>query len=404
MALEGPQIATIVTSVVALVVSSTALLWSTLQLIHSYLGSAKGYSRINEEAMPGWFNFKRRVFHKAEFRFAVKYDTPVFIVCSAANENFPIMDQTALFIGDDRKRPKKSDKKVDVRFTVKGVEVVDLIPPVNKPKKEQPHAEETQGAGIALAEQSPKPVHTVNNEQATWITLLLALNTMETESRDWEVQQPGRNDPRSGRDQPPSFESRKLAVAIQRKTRSWDNMPSSITKPYATTTICHMMEMAAMLGLHWKEFDRAKDTFLAEGNGYVLKSTSISELGTVFTFQVRGSSVFKANRTIPVEEVKDLAFGLVPTIYHDSKNHNGKTLDRSRLTALSADEFRDLKYLQMGSANELSETLTSLGCSTEVSELIRRNDTNQRHLYPRKLDCPCSDLLNWQGSHSNRSL
>ncbi|KAF7533180.1 hypothetical protein G7054_g7329 [Neopestalotiopsis clavispora] len=324
--------------------------------------------------MPGWFNFKRRVFHKAEFRFAVKYDTPVFIVCSVANENFPITDQTALFIGDNRPSPEKSDKKVDVRYTVKGVEVVDLIPTVEEPKKQTP-VEQPQGVELVRTAQSQKRVHTVNNERATWITLLFALHTMETESRRWENEQVGEHTP--SRDWPPVFQSHKLAVAIQRKTRSWDNMPSSITKPYATTTICHIMEMAAMLGLHWREFDRAKDTFLAEGNGYVLKSTSISELGTVFTFQTRGSSVFEGNRTIPAEEVKDLAFGLVPTIYHKDDD-----LDRSRLTALSADEFRDLKYLQMGSANELSETLTSLGCSTEVSGLIRRNDTNQRHLYP----------------------
>ncbi|ETS77267.1 hypothetical protein PFICI_11141 [Pestalotiopsis fici W106-1] len=365
MALEGGQIATIVTSVIALVVSSTALLWSTLQLFHSYLGSAKGYSRINAAVMPGWVAFKRRVFHKAEFRFGVKYDTPVFIVCSVANENFPMPNQTSLFIGDDRdtqsqaekdpeqKDVKKVPKKDDVSLTRQG-ERVQLIPVESQPQK---------------------GVHTVNNEQATWITLLSALDKMEHESRKWETEQPAKNTPECP--QPPPFHTRSLAVAIQRKTRSWDNMPSSITKPYATTTICHIMEMAAMLGLHWKEFDRAKENFLAEGNGFVLKSTSVSELGTVFTFQVRGASKFEGNRTIPVHQVKDLAFGLVPTIYHKENS-----VDESRLTALSADEFKDLKYLQMGSANELAETLISFGCSTEVSELIRKNDTNQRHLYP----------------------
>ncbi|KAF3011709.1 hypothetical protein E8E14_009362 [Neopestalotiopsis sp. 37M] len=364
MALEGPQIATIVTSVVALVVSSTALLWSTLQLIHSYLGSAKGYSRINEEAMPGWFKFKRRVFHKAEFRFAVKYDTPVFIVCSVANDKFPMKNQTALIIDGGtglqsknavrtiQKQGKKAEEGMmeDVCLTKHG-EQVQLIPKVSDIEE---------------------GLHTVHNERATWMDLLAALVKMEYQSQKWEAVM---RTPHSH--QLPSFQERTLAVAIQRKTRNWDNMPSSITKPYATTTICHIMEMAAMLGLHWKEFDRAKDTFLAEGNGFVLKSTSVSELGTVFTFQLRGASKFEDNRIIPVDQVKDLAFGLVPTIYHVK---NG--VDGSRLTALSADEFKDLKYLQMGSPNELAETLTSLGCNTRVSELIRNNDTNQRHLYP----------------------
>jgi hypothetical protein len=385
MALEGPQIATIVTSVVALVVSSTALLWSTLQLFHSYLGSAKGYSRINKEAMPGWFNFKRRIFQKAEFRFGVEYDTPVFIVCPVANINFPMSDQTWLFIGDDRgpqspPSPSSTESK-QIQIQKEGNKAEEgLTKAVNLTKK---------GMKVDLIPQNPqgqkdkelqrhKSVHTVNNERATWIELLSALDTMERDSRKWEIIIRGDNGPRL-----PSFQERTLAVAIQRKTRSWDNMPSSITKPYATTTTCHIMEMAAMLGLHWKEFDRAKDTFLAEGNGFVLKSTSVSELGTVFTFQVRGASKFGDNRTIPVDQVKDLAFGLVPTIYHVN---NG--VDGSRLTALSADEFKNLKYLQMGSPNELAETLTSLGCNTRVSELIRNNDTNQRHLYPCKLPRP----------------
>lgn len=137
-----------------------------------------------------------------------------------------------------------------------------------------------------------------------------------------------------------------------------------------------------MLGLHWKEFDRARELFLAEGNGYALKSTSVSELGTVFTFQRSGSNMFMGNRTIPVEELKDLAFGFVPTIYDGSN-----ALERSRLSALTAEEFKDLKYLQMGSPNELAETLTSLGCNTQVSELIRNVNTKQRHLYPCKLHC-----------------
>lgn len=92
MPLENAQIATIVVSAVALMVSSTALLWSTLQLIHSFLGSAKGYSRINEKVMPGWDQFKYRHFLWDQFRVSVSYDTPVFIVCSVHNDKFPVTD------------------------------------------------------------------------------------------------------------------------------------------------------------------------------------------------------------------------------------------------------------------------------------------------------------------------
>ena len=40
-----------------------------------------------------------------------------------------------------------------------------------------------------------------------------------------------------------------FAVAIQEKTMSWDSQPAGLDKPYATTTICHLVEIAAMLGI-----------------------------------------------------------------------------------------------------------------------------------------------------------
>lgn len=403
MPLENAQVATIVVSAVALMVSSTALLWSTLQLIHSFLGSAKGYSHINEEVMPGWEQFKHRRFLWGQFRFGVEYDTPVFIVCSVENIKFPINEQTPLFIGEppnDRSGREERDKKLgyeNARLNKKGKEI-KLVPDseknqngAHKSEKKRSHTQNGVPPDANEKTQKSNSVHTVDNERATWVTLLSALDAMEWESCTWEREELKRNKPSQS---PPDFNKRTLVVAVQRKTRNWDNMPSSITKPYATTTICHIMEMAAMLGLHWKEFDRANERFLAEGNGFVLKSTSVSELGTVFTFQRRGKNDFEGNRTIPVEEVKDLAFGFVPTIF------DGNTRpDRTRLTALNDDEFEGLKYLQMGSSNELAETLISLGCNTQVSELIRGNGTNQRHLYPRELS-----HLHWiifMGSEAN---
>ena len=36
-------------------------------------------------------------------------------------------------------------------------------------------------------------------------------------------------------------------------------MPLNVTKPFATTNICHLVEMMSMLGLVWKEFDMKKE-------------------------------------------------------------------------------------------------------------------------------------------------
>lgn len=138
--------------------------------------------------------------------------------------------------------------------------------------------------------------------------------------------------------------------------------------------MCHMIEITAMLGLHWKVFDRSQDNYLAEGNGYVLKSTSVSELGTVFTFQVCGKNKFQENRIIPVDEVKELAFGFVSTIFRPNAD--------PRRVELPAEETEKLWNLKLGSANELSETLMYLRCNTQTSDIIRDNDKKHGHLYP----------------------
>ncbi|KAI1413254.1 hypothetical protein F5Y13DRAFT_198971 [Hypoxylon sp. FL1857] len=324
-----------IVSIVALIISSTALIWSTLQLIHSYLSSAKGYSKINEKVMPGWHVYKNRVFLWDQFRFQVNFDTPVLVVCPASNKEFPIRNANGeagwyVFIG--------------------GNEKTALIP--------------------AAKVQDPA-IHTVDNERATWITLLSAIHQMERDSLSWQNDQIDHGPPSAS---PPPFREHSLAVAIQRKQRSWDNMPSSITRPYATTTICHIIEIAAMLGLHWKEFDRSKDTFLAEGNGFVLKATSVTDLGTVFTFQVCGKSKFEEGRIIPVDRVKELAFGFVSTIYRDTE-------DRRRLE-LPVEEAKDLTTLRLGTTDEFAETLVSLGCNTETSKCIRDNSKRHGHLFP----------------------
>lgn len=46
-----------------------------------------------------------------------------------------------------------------------------------------------------------------------------------------------------------------LAVGIQVKTRSWNFDPTSVTRLYATTTISHMVEIMALMGMYWREFD-----------------------------------------------------------------------------------------------------------------------------------------------------
>ncbi|CRK31874.1 hypothetical protein BN1708_018856, partial [Verticillium longisporum] len=153
-------------------------------------------------------------------------------------------------------------------------------------------------------------------------------------------------------------------------------MPAGVKKPYATTTWCHMVEMAALLGIYWSEFDRSHDRYRAEGNGYMLTGEKMTDLGIMFTFQVYGKSEFKANRIIPVEEVKDLCFGVVPTIFR-----RPEAVDMRRLT----DDRQDLSMLNLSNRIEISETLGLIGCNTNTVNYFAREDTQNKrvaHLFP----------------------
>lgn len=156
-------------------------------------------------------------------------------------------------------------------------------------------------------------VHTADDERASWSTLLSTLQMKESQSRKWDKEMRSKSPPRG---RPPITEPNyKLAVGLQSKTRSWDFIPSSITKPYATSAICHVVEMMAMLGLYWRVFDQTTWNLRAEGNGFILSSIQVHGLGVMFVFATTGKSNFRENRVIPCEEIKEIAFGTVPNIF-----------------------------------------------------------------------------------------
>lgn len=131
-----------------------------------------------------------------------------------------------------------------------------------------------------------------------------------------------------------------MAVALQKHRRGWDTMPSNVKKPYAMTIISHLIEMAAMLGLYRKVFDRAEDKYRAEGNGCMLTGTAVPDLGLDFNFQVTRNRKFKETRLIPTGDVRNLCFGAVPTIYRNLKN--------TERAGYPTDEPLDPSVLQVG--------------------------------------------------------
>lgn len=385
---------------VALVVSLVALLGTMAQVLQQYIASAAGYTNCGESVMGKWHETKRRIFRPTELRFEVQFETPVIFVCPPNNKKGPIKNKEPCFVTGEQKSQQETRA---------------LLPEVETPAQSQQEshvrkADDETSSLLTLfrrlrsvekesrERQQESRVHTADNERASWVTLLSQLQLMEMESREWQKQHHDeslerkkqeymeKGPPRKDADENPQtqlpkvgFENHTLAVALQPKKRSWDTMPTDVKKPYATTAMCHLLEIAAMMGIYWKEFDRSKDRYRAEGNGYMLTGTHIPDLGLMFTFQICGKSKFKENRVIPVDEVKELCCGFVSTLFQE------KNKDRRRLE-FPNEEPKDLSFLQLGSMDEIAETMVLIDCNTDTANYFRSNDTKHGHLFPSKCD------------------
>ncbi|KAI0813394.1 hypothetical protein GGR55DRAFT_687663 [Xylaria sp. FL0064] len=303
----------LVVAIVALIISLLAFFTTTLQALQQYFASATGYASCSERIMGKWSNFTRRRMRWSEFR-------------------------------------------VEVQFTVPS----HLRGPTDEPEGEIRIAETytLSKAEFDRDDERRQSLRTADNELATWLDLLMAVQRME-ESRKWQ------------RGPSPPYT---LAVGLQRKVKSWDSMPAGLKKPYATTTIGHLVEITAMLGIYWKEFDHSAQLYRGQGNGFSIRGRQIEDLGVVFTFHKTGLTWFQNHRIVPNKLVKELCFGFVPTIFRPAEEG----------TYLYADEVKDKKTLQLGSMAEIAETLTVFGCSIATVEYFgtRAKTSRHGHIFP----------------------
>lgn len=202
------------------------------------------------------------------------------------------------------------------------------------------------------------------------MTLLISLQREERESREWDSH--NKQTPKGKTYAAPAYN---LAVGLQAKVRSWDFMPGSMSRPFATTTISHLVEMVAMLGMYWKNFDQVNWNLRAEGNGFIITGNQVHGLGLMVVFTVTGKSSFYEARLVPNDDVKGFCFGSIPTIFKDTPNASPK-------------------YLSFGDAEDFDPTLTLLGISPEN---VMRYRAKHKHLFSRKSPNPTlmtsSDLI-----------
>ncbi|KAK3695744.1 hypothetical protein B0T22DRAFT_115466 [Podospora appendiculata] len=408
----------LIIAITALVISVGALVISLLQALQQYFSSAKGYTSCSKEVIGGWADNTYRRLRWSEFRFEVHFTVPVIFVARPENKRGPLGEDGDVGI-------------VVIDGTDGSLEATHTSSEVVKGGKKRTSRHEGPPPPPPPPVASAPGVHTAINEEATWLSLITAIQRMERESCEWQQRQQGKDKSRNGRAESessgyepsqevmepntgkgasrrrrpllPAFAwpgtsstattsaaakvisgrhyqdvtrretipGRSLAVCLQQKPKTWDNMPDSVTKPYAITTFAHLVEMTAMLGIYWKEFNRDDDSYRAQGNGFSVEGFYVEGLGVAFTFQKTGPTWFEKNRVVPRYDVKELCFGLAPTVF------------RPRDEVQYADEPKGKGMLQLGSAAEIADTLAVFGCNITTVNHFRKSHagTRRSHIF-----------------------
>lgn len=272
--------ANLVVAVVSLVIAIIAFVVAIAQATQQFASSAEGYRLCREPVMGLWGAKTKRVFALEEVRFKVMLRTPVLFVASPINKRGPIPD-----------RPVHNITGSDESYTNTHC---------RKPLVQKQDAQKTGALRV----------HTADDEYATWVILMETLQEAEVEGQKWEFQQT-----KMSRANARAVVASELVVQVQEKKRSWDQQPDAVRKPFATSNISHIVEIAALLGMQWVKFDQDNWNIRAEGNGLMLLSQSIWGLGVSVSFLVTGKAKFQEKRMIPCPAVKELVFGNVDTMF-----------------------------------------------------------------------------------------
>ncbi|KAK2017315.1 hypothetical protein LZ32DRAFT_576760 [Colletotrichum eremochloae] len=337
-------------AITALVIAIAALVAAELQILQAIFASARGLPNCNEVVMGGWSKGTKIRPKFKHLRLEVRFEAPVIFLAPPKNTKGP-GDGRMWSVEGTRESCKKNRLDWDKLFQASGSKDIERV-------------------------------HTVDMELATWVYLLIAIETMEYFSKNWElkkIEDEGSQEYIPTYPMEPILPEPTLAVMIQAKERSFDTVPA-MKKPFATTTISHLIELAAILGIYWKVFDRDNNQYRAEGNGYSLTGSRIPDLGIQFVFEKTGHTAFEARRVIPTSEVKELCFGRVPTMFRQKINDDEDVEWQNPLKTSSGTGFR-LEILQLGSPKEIAETLTQIGCNGSTTLYFTEGKKNE-HLFP----------------------
>ncbi|KAK4169947.1 hypothetical protein QBC43DRAFT_352186 [Cladorrhinum sp. PSN259] len=165
---------------------------------------------------------------------------------------------------------------------------------------------------------------------------------------------------------------RGVLIAIKGARQTLDLMPEGVKRPYAITTLGSIVLLAARLGLHWKQFDRANDRYLADGNGLLLTGFSVPHLGIMFSFTRYGSPSAANCPEIDSDDAVKFCFGLVSTYF--------RPRNLGPAPKYLSDIPRNLDVLRFGSRGEMAVTFRLMGF--EISDSFMDSIESAEHLFP----------------------
>lgn len=206
----------------------------------------------------------------------------------------------------------------------------------------------------------------------TWMNFLDETWKMERHSRDWEklawhVQH--------GTPQPEIQENGTLAVGMQTYVQRYLGKSQDVPwLLFAVTSMRYLIELVALLGLHWIMFD-PQEGYYANGNGFILTGKRRKGIGIVFEFQIHKCPSFKANRVIPTPEIRELCFGVIPTFYRDIESDEAYMIPLETPTSLEA--------LRLGTREKVIKTLLTIGCSKRSIRAYQKEEKSVL-LFPGK--------------------
>lgn len=256
-----------------------------------------------------WAEKTTRKFKWREWRYQIFFEVPVFytappgITIGPLTKLKPKVQLLDRFRRSSDAEPDGKDSQTfqDRAIPMEVIEIQKHVQPIYKITGTKNSCKHTM-TKFSNRDEKWANVHTAEDEGCSWVLLLDALQGQEKASREWD-----RADELGTK--------HTICYLIQRKRRCWDFIPLNVTKSFATTTICHLVEMMSMLGLIWKEFDVRRSSLSAEGNGYMLRGEYVPVLGILTRFFRLSKPEHRENRIIPCNEIKRLCFGEVPSLF-----------------------------------------------------------------------------------------